>query len=147
MKNIYFETIQKVSEGARFTVDFENRTLKVNGRKIIDNGKYSGELGVEYTEEPLEEIQTLYVRYMHSIPSERSNSKRRLYFTPLDEDELDDMDMLYGERREVAQVELELYVLCLILNGSLVWDNFAKGQWFWQSKTLPELVLLKKWIA
>ena len=54
--------------------------------------------------------------------------------------------MLYGEPRETAQISLELYVLGVILNGSLQWDKFAKDKWFWQSPNVKELVILKEWI-
>ena len=63
------------------------------------------------------QIEELYLRYKHSVPSERSTSRSRNYFPALPEKKLDDEDMLYGERRDKAQIELELYILCQLLNG------------------------------
>lgn len=146
MDNIYLETIQKVSAGARFTVDFESRSLKLNGKQVIKDGVYEGKLGCEPSEDPLPEIERLYQIYQHSLPSERSDRKRRRYFSALPFEKLSDEDMLYGEHREVAQVSLELYVLCQILHGTLDWAKFAEGKWFWQSPVNPSLVLLKKWV-
>ena len=53
--------------------------------------------------------------------------------------------MMYGERRDKAQIRLELYVLCLLING-LKWDSGKMGNWFWQSETDKDLVILKKWV-
>lgn len=147
MKNIYDETINKVVAGARFSVNYETRSLKVDGKYIIKNGKYEGELLPPIdTEATIYYIEALYNRYRHSIPSERTDGQRKVYFQALPERELSDEDMLYGERREEAQIKLELYVLCAILNGSLDWNKFAKDKWFWQSENYPTLIILKQWV-
>lgn len=149
MNNIYTETLEKVGNGARFNVNLENRSLKLNGKYVIKDGKYEGVLGVEpqSIEEVLKEIERLYRRYHNSVPSERSDGKRKIYFKALAEHELSDADMLYGEHRDIAQIALELYVLCSILNGSLVWDSFAAGLWFWKSPNENGLIILKDWIT
>lgn len=147
MEKIYQETIAKVEAGARCRVNLERMDLRINGKYVIKHGKYEGNLGIEPTtsEESLQEIERLYERYRHSIPSERSDAQRKVYFQALAEYELSDDDMFYGERRDVAQIALELYVLCAILNNSLVWDEFAPGKWFWKSQNQSGLILLKKW--
>lgn len=147
MTNIFKETIEAVEQGSRFWIDFQTRSLKVNGKYVIKDGQYEGVLGIEIPANPLERIEELFHRYHHSIPSERSEHKRRSYFRALDEHELDDEDMLYGVGREQAQVELELYILCAILQGKLVWNDFAEGKWFWQSTSESSLILLKNWIV
>ncbi len=53
--------------------------------------------------------------------------------------------MLYGERRDKAQIELELYILCQLLNG-FQWNTETLGKWFWQSTRDKDLVLLRQWI-
>ena len=146
MQNIYNESIISVQNGARFHIDFQRRNLKVNGKYIIHSGKYEGELGLQPNVSPLSVITQLFLRYQHSIPSERSDNKRYRYFNALPEHKLTDDDMLYGELRETAQLKLELYILIMTLNGSLKWDDFAKNKWFWQSPDVKELIILKKWI-
>ncbi|MCM1140195.1 MAG: hypothetical protein NC453_16640 [Muribaculum sp.] len=144
----YEQIIDKVVHGARFSVSFESRSLKIDGKYVIKDGKCDEELGVP--QKPLEyvlkQIEIFYSMYRHSVPSERTESQSKTYFQALSEKELADEDMLYGWRREVAQIQLELYVLCSILNGSLKWDEFAKDKWFWQSKKYPTLIILKQWI-
>lgn len=146
MQNIYTESIERVSNGARFLVDYQQRSLKINGRYIIKKGEHKGDLGLKASSDPLPHITSLYKRYQHSLPSERSESKHKRYFAALPEHELTDEDMFFGEQRDIAQIKLELYVLIMILNGSLKWNDFAEGKWFWQSPEVKELIILKDWI-
>lgn len=147
MDNIYHESVQAVEAGAKFKIDFPSRSLKLNGKYIIQNGKYEGELGVSECNEDefLANVEELYHRYKHSVPSERSESKSRRYFMALPERNLSDDAMLFGERRDKAQIELELYVLCQILGG-FKWDPETMGRWFWQSKVDKDLVILRSWV-
>ena len=146
MQRIFTQTIEKVRQGARFSINFQKRSLKLNGRYIIKEGEFKGELDFDSSSESLSEITFLYTRYRHSIPSERSDNKRRKYFYALPEHKLSNEDMLYGESRELAQIKLELYVLMLILTHSLDWNDIAKGKWFWQSPEEKDLIILKEWI-
>ena len=68
-----------------------------------------------------------------------------MLFRALPERELSDDDMLYGKRRDPAQIELELYILCQVLLG-MEWNEERMGKWFWQSKEDKDLVILKQWI-
>lgn len=92
------------------------------------------------------EIEWLYRNYKHSVPSERSESKRKRYFNALKEKDLSDSDMLYGEPREVARFKLEAYVLFCIALGIFVWDEEMMGKWFWQSECDKDLVILREWV-
>lgn len=147
MSNIYENAVRAVEDGAKFTVDFRSRSLKLNGKYLIEDGRYEGELGVPLCsrEEFLANVEELYYRYKHSVPSERSESKLRRYFTAQPERELDNQAMLYGERRDKAQIALELYVLCQILNG-LEWVPETMGKWFWQCGNDKDLVILRQWV-
>lgn len=147
MNNIYQESVRAVEAGARFKVDFQTRSLKVNGKYVIRDGTYEGNLGMPdcSEEEFFSNVEELYRRYKHSIPSERSESTSRRYFMALPEKDLSDEDMLYGQRRDKAQIELELFILCQLLNG-FRWNTEKLGRWFWQSKEDKELVLLKQWV-
>lgn len=147
MSNIYQKVVQSVKNGAKFKVDFQSRSLKLDGKSIIQDGKYEGELGVPYCSEDefFVNVEELYRIYKHSVPSERSESKSQRYFMALPEKCLSDDAMLYGEHRDKAQIELELYVLCRILGG-FKWNPEKMGRWFWQSRDDKDLVILKNWI-
>jgi hypothetical protein len=45
--------------------------------------------------------------------------------------------------RDVAQAQLELYILCQLLLG-MQWQE-EWGKWFWQSPNDKDLVLLREW--
>lgn len=147
MDNIYQNSVQAARDGAKFKIDFLSRSLKLNGKYIIQNGEYEGELGVSECSEDefLTNVEELYHRYKHSVPSERSESKSHRYFMALPERNLSDDDMLFGEGRDKAQIGLELYILCHIING-LKWNPERMGRWFWQSKVDKDLVILKSWV-
>ena len=149
---IYEELIKRVEEGESFYINFKNRALKIGKEFVISDGVYddSKELifSIKCTDmKPLLGIiDALYKNYKYSLPSERSDSKRRQYFKALPVDKLTDKQMATGERREVARAKLEGFILCMILNGKMQWDESKLGKWFYQSKTDPDLVILRSWI-
>lgn len=145
--NIYQRAVQATQDGASFRINFQSRSLKLNGKYVIQNGKYEGELGVPCCgeDEFLANVEELYRIYKHSVPSERSEGKSHRYFISLPERSLSDDAMLFGERRDKAQIELELYVLCQIING-IKWNPEKMGKWFWQSSEDKDLVILRNWI-
>lgn len=149
MEKLYPEVIERIADGARFTVNLQRRSLKLNGKYIIKDGQYSGDLGVELAD-PIQQIEYLYDRYRHSIPSERNDNRRRHYFQALPESKLDDDDMLYGISREVAAAELEIFILLALMTGTLTWEMFTnnnpKATWFWKSSNEPSLIIFKKWL-
>jgi hypothetical protein len=95
----------------------------------------------------LDNIEQLYQRYKYSLPSERSDNKRKRYFKALPMEEITDERLMVAERREIACAALEGFVLCMIVSGQLVWDEeVMEGKWFYQSKIDSDLVLLRSWI-
>ena len=144
---LYEEIIEEVKNGAKFTVNFQKRTCRVNGKVVVDGIQYEGSLGTypSTEEEMISNIEQLYQEYKHSVPSERSESHRHYYFRALPEKELSDEDMMYGERREVARCRLELYVLFCIILSRLTWHPLW-GSWFWCSEKDKDLIILRDWI-
>lgn len=144
---IYQRATEAVSNGARFRVNFSERSLKVNDRHLIKNGEYEGELGIEAESEDkvLETIENLYRVYKNSTPSERSESKSKQYFRALPEHQLSDDAMLYGQPRELAQIRLELYILCQLILG-FTWNPETMGTWFYQGKQDKDLIIIRKWL-
>lgn len=136
------EIAKKVRNGAKFTINFQKRTCRVDG-KLVD---------IEIEENPnvttdgvLETIELMYDNYKHSVPSERSESHRRHYFKALPEKDLTDEDMMYNEQRETARFKLEFLVLASIISGKLTWQE-EWGSWFWQSPADKDLIILRDWI-
>ena len=149
--SIYLELIQRVSEGEVFHVNFEKRNMKVGKDYLIKEGEFdeTRELFPKLYE-PYDTYSALHMireLYKYSLPSERSDNKRRHYFKALPMEEITDEQLMIAERREVSQAALEGLVLCLIVSGQLVWDEeIMNGKWFYQSKNDPDLILLRSWV-
>lgn len=145
---IYEELIERVSNGEAFYIDFEKRTMKIGKQKVIDNGKYDeNRVLIEFCGDTLKSIEELYRNYKYSLPSERSESKRKKYFKALSVEELTDEQLVRADRRENTQAALEGFVLCSIIAGHLTWDDEVMGgKWFWVSRSDEDLVMLRSWI-
>ena len=149
--SIFLKGLERVENGERFYIDFEQRTMKIGQAKVIDNGEYDTSQALydeRFTDSRtlLDKVRELYTAYKFSLPSERSDKKRKKYFKALPIDELTDEQLIYGTRREVAQYMLEAFILCAILNGDFVWDDEIHGKWFYQDRLEQDLVILKNWI-
>ena len=150
--SIFLKGLERVENGERFSINIEKRTMKIGQAKLIDNGEYDT-TQVLYDEKfddsrtMLDKVRELYIAYRFSLPSERSDKKRKKYFKALPIEELTDEQLIYSNRREVAQYMLEAFILCAILNGDFVWDDEIHGKWFYQDKTEQDLVILKNWIT
>lgn len=148
---IYFEALERVQNGEPFYIDFEKRIMKVGRDKLIDNGEWDTSKVLHtyniYDEHVLlHMIRELYRNYKYSLPSLRSDSKRKKYFKALPIEELTDEEMIFSLPREVAQFALEAFVLCTILSGDFVWDEDLHGKWFYQRPSDPDLVILRSWV-
>lgn len=141
----YKEVIQAVENGSKFTINFQKRTCRVNGKVVMSDEDKPNGTPCLTLEDVITGIEQRYAVYKHSVPSERSESHRHYYFKALPEKELSDEDMMYGERREQARCKLELYVLIQLLAENLYWDN-SWGTWFWRSKYDNDLIILRDWI-
>lgn len=150
---IFEKALDLISRGAKWNINLKERSLKVNGKYLIKNGEYEGELSnlplVESDKfSVINSLEENYCRYKNSIPSERTSSKRRVYFRALKEHELTDDDMLYGSPREYEQFKLEFYVLEYAIKSIFdkYWDEWNMGKWFWQSSIDKDFVILRDWV-
>jgi hypothetical protein len=145
--SILIDGVERVFNGEKFYIDFENRTMKIGKDKIIERGEFDNAKELyEKTDDVLSVVERLYEIYRCSLPSERSDKKNRVYFKALSADEMTDEQLIKGIRREIAQYMLEGFILCAIINGDLVWDEETMGKWFYESTKYPDLVILRKWI-
>lgn len=151
--SIYYELIRRVEAGETFYIDFEKRIMKVGKEFLIKDGEFDAnktlmamESDLHNIDDVIQHIEEIYEFYKFSLPSERSDNKRRKYFKALSIYEIPDDRLLVAGRREVEQARLEGFILCAILSGKFEWDSTKLGNWFWQSKTDPDLVILRNWI-
>ncbi len=125
------------------SVNLNTKTVKRNGKTIVENGVPQNGYKISETPISFEDIDTLYAAYKHSVPN--GMRRQRKFFRALPESELSTEDLITGENRQKAKERLEMAVLEGSLNGSLKWPDDTK--WFWQSEKDPDLIILKKWIA
>lgn len=152
---IYVELVARVDNGEPFSIDFEKRSMKVGKEYLIKNGEYDRprevfdmmHRDIYSLQVALHMLRELYKNYKYSLPSERSDSKRKKYFKALPIEKIPDDKLLIAGRRETMQAALEGFILCAIITDQLKWDEeIMGGKWFYQSEKDPDLVLLRSWI-
>ena len=144
------------TKGYTDLIFFDQKKKKISNGKVIlmDNGKIIpqkltiGDFEIELTEDmellreistnPYEELEELYVNYKYSIP-EPYDSYARCNFRALNINELSLNDMMKGEKRQLARIKLETFVMF----NKFPWEN--EKHHYWQSKNDADLVLFKEW--
>ena len=83
---LYDEIINSVSSGSVFNVDLKKKVLQLDKNNVpLDNIS----VNISSSEDMLSTIHKLFERYKYSVPSERSEGKRRRYFKALKLSEID----------------------------------------------------------
>ena len=141
---LYDEIINSVSSGSVFNVDLKKKVLQLDKNNIpLDNIN----VNISSSEDMLSTIHKLFERYKYSVPSERSEGKRRRYFKALKLSEIEYDDFMFGEGRDTAQIKLELYVLLSSIYYKNFWEEIFKEQFFYQSDKDKDLIILKDWVC
>ena len=141
---LYDEIINSVSSGSVFNVDLKKKVLQLDKNNIpLDNIN----VNISSSEDMLSTIHKLFERYKYSVPSERSEGKRRRYFKALKLSEIEYDDFMFGEGRDTAQIKLELYVLLSSIYHKDFWEEIFKEQFFYQSDKDRDLIILKDWVC
>ena len=79
--SIFLRGLEQVENGERFHINFEQRTMKIGQGKMIDGGEYdTSQVLYDSPDALLDRIRELYIIYKYSLPSERSDKKRKKYF-------------------------------------------------------------------
>ena len=141
---LYDEIINSVSSGSVFNVDLKKKVLQLDKNNVpLDNIN----VNISSSEDMLSTIHKLFERYKYSVPSERSEGKRRRYFKALKLSEIEYDDFMFGEGRDTAQIKLELYVLLASIYHKDFWQEIFKEQFFYQSDKDKDLIILKDWVC
>ena len=141
---LYDEIINSVSSGSVFNVDLKKKVLQLDKNNVpLDNIS----VNISSSEDMLSTIHKLFERYKYSVPSERSEGKRRRYFKALKLSEIDYDDFMFGEGRDTAQIKLELYVLLSSIYYKSFWEEIFKEHFFYQSDKDKDLIILRDWVC
>ena len=94
---IYEELVRRVSDGESFYISLEKRQMKIGKEPIVVcNGVYDvtrkliNDDDLTDINAVLRKIEHLYQNYKYSLPSERSDNKRKKYFKALPMEEITD---------------------------------------------------------
>lgn len=128
-----------LKESETCKVDLNKKSLWLNGKQYIKDGANLTELPLIDQEEDLD---ALYYDYKYSVPSSKASKS---YFKALPVDSLTDVQLATGQPRYKAQAMLEGYILLAGMAGLLA-SVVSTGNYFWQSETDSDFVILKKWI-
>lgn len=132
-------------KGQFMIVDLKTKDAADGDTFLIRNGKivdYQWSDSIPKISTPM--LEELYQRYKHSVPNIRNRKRQNsIYFTALDVTELSDADLKANIPRKEAGETLELMVLLAYVRGDIAFD---KKSWFWQSKSDPNFIILRKWV-
>lgn len=144
------------NKGYTDLIFFDQKKKKIsNGKTILmDNGVIIpqklifGDFEIELTEdmellnetttEPYTKLEELYKSYKYSVP-ESYDSYARCNFRALNINDLTLKQMREGERRQLARIKLETFVMFT----QFPWEN--EKHHYWQSKNDTDLILFKEW--
>ena len=143
--SIYEQLLNAAENGKPYKINFKKRYLEVDGKVLVDGGKCKETYGFEPKWDK-EYVEELYVNYYTSRPSERSE-KSRSYFYAMPQSEMDDLQIVVGENRLVAQAKLEGVVLGLLLENYPYENLTDEKHTFWQSEKYPGLILWREWFT
>lgn len=140
---IYEMCIDAITQNVPVYIDLVNKNLRIGKQKIIKKGN------VTETFEDIQlilnkrDIDELYYTFVHSYPSQSSLCNKP-YYAALPSSQLSDEEMVTSKKRDIAQVELEAYILLAFMNGTEKWSN--PKHWFWRSNKHKDFFILSSWV-
>lgn len=149
MSTIYETAIKKVSSGSRFHVDFKKRSLLIDGKAVDLKAMPLGIPEFPDLDSWLDEVETRYDIFKYSRPTKTSMAKeRKAKFKALSVTELvaecGHSALNNPKSRDVAQAELEIFILLSLHNGSFNPDKLFIKDWFYQGAD-KSFILRKDW--
>ena len=108
--------------------------------------KLTAEQQNEFYTPTMKEFAESYLDFMHSSPY-TSKQKVFKYFQPPKTEDMTNEDLMFGEQRDKAYNRLMAnFRVCLFVGD---FENFfnEKRNIYYQSKTIPTLVIFRKWLS
>ena len=88
-------------------------------------------------------VEERYKKYYYSMPSKHEKFVRSNFMAKnLEKMNYEELTAASTNNRDVARYELEWFVLANAIARNIPWED---GNWFWQSKLLPKLIIYKEW--
>ena len=153
MNDVYQRTLMLIVEyGVKFSIDIKERSMKVNNKMIVQNGVLLNKddtWGVEpeeCIEDCISKLVVRFNRFYHSRCDAATEHRKYRWFAPLPFDKLSNDDHLYGDDRRIAQFELEYYLLCQMVFGTISAETLNMGdKFYWKPTKRSHLVIYRDW--
>lgn len=138
--------------------NLKTKTIKNGNTVLVENGKIipqtinltdGRELILEddwgeLNEDFYQGLENRYEKYYYSTPSKTERFVRTNFIAKnLDKMSFEELMSSSSSNRNVARYELEWFVIANAVKGNIPWIN---GNWFWQSKNMPKLIIYKEWL-
>ena len=150
--------IRKGGYSDLFHFNLKTKTLKNGNTVLVDNGKIipqeiklvdgrvlqlDDHLG-EINEEFFQGLENRFNKYYWSFPSKTDKYVRSNFMAKnIEKMTYAEMTKAADSQRNLARYELEWFVLVCAINGKIPWKD---GNYFWQSKNMPKLIIYKEWL-
>ena len=140
---LYFNLKTKTIKNGN-TVLVENGKIIPQTIKLTDGREFilEDDLG-EITEDFYQGLENRYEKYYLSTPSKSDKFVRTNFIAKnLDKMTFEELTNSSNNRNQ-ARYELEWFVMTNAIKGNIPWEE---GNWFWQSKKSPKLIIYKEWL-
>ena len=141
---LYFNQKTKTIKNGN-TVLVENgkiipQTIKLtDGRELVLEDDWG-----EIKEEFYQGVEDRFRRYYYSTPGKVDRFVRANFLAKnLEKMTFEELMSSASSNRNIARYELEWFVMANAIKGNIPWVN---GNWFWQSKKMPKLIIYKEWL-
>lgn len=89
-------------------------------------------------------LESRYKKYYLSTPSKSDRFVRTNFIAKnLEKMTFEELMNSASSNRNTARYELEWFVMVNAIKGNIPWID---GNWFWQSKNMPKLIIYKEWL-
>jgi hypothetical protein len=116
------------------------QTIKLtDGRELVLEDDW-GEINVEF----YQGLEDRYEKYYYSIPSKTDRFVRTNFMAKnIEKMTFEELMNSASSNRNIARYELEWFMMSNAIKGNIPWVD---GNWFWQSKKMPSLIIYKEWL-
>ena len=138
--------------------NLKTKTIKNGNTVLVENGKIIPQIinltdgrelvleddWGEVNEDFYQGVEIRYEKYYYSTPSKVDKFVRTNFIAKnLEKMSFEELMSSASSNRNIARYELEWFVMANAIKGNIPW---VKGNWFWQSKKMPKLIIYKEWL-
>ena len=138
--------------------NLKTKTIKNGNIVLVENGKIIPQTiiltnGITFIleddwgqidEEFYHGLENRFRKYYYSTPSKIDRFTRSNFLAKnIEKMTFEELINSMSSNRNMARYELEWFMMANAVKGNIPWNY---GNWFWQSKELPKLIIYKEWL-